>query len=68
MFIREKKSKDRTTSVIQIVENHRVGTTTKQHVLRHVGTGHTPEEIEQVKRIANVIKTQLENEAASRQT
>lgn len=61
MFIREKKSKDK--SLIQIVENRRVGKTTKQRVLRHVGTGRTPEEIINLKQIAAVIKSQLEQVA-----
>ena len=63
MFIREKKSKNKLASVIQVVENHRTGSTTKQQVLRHVGTGKTSEEICQLKRLAIVIKNQLENEA-----
>lgn len=66
MFIREKKSKDKTKSVIQIVENQRVGDTTKQWVLRHVGTGHNADEIEQLKRIAALIKQELENEAINK--
>lgn len=67
MFIREKKSKDKMTSVIQIVENRRLGSTTKQHVLRHVGTARSAEAIDQLKRLAKVIKTQLENETFSKQ-
>jgi len=65
MFIREKKSKDKTKSVIQIVENHRIGKTTKQRVLRHIGTGHTPEEINELKRIAAIVKDEIENESIS---
>ena len=61
MFVREKKMKGKTSSLIQIVENQRVGNTTKQRVLRHIGTGHTPEKIGELKRIAEVTKTQLEN-------
>ena len=53
--------------MIQIVENHRVGSTTKQHVLRHIGTGRTPEEIAQLKRLAEVVKTKLENETHLKQ-
>jgi len=68
MFIREKKSQDKTISLIQIVENQRVGVTTKQRVIRHIGTGRTPEAIEQLKRIAGVIKSQLENETISQQS
>lgn len=68
MFIREKKSKDKMISVIQIVENRRVDSTTKQQVLRHVGTARTSEEIAQLKRLAEVIKTQLENESLLKQS
>ena len=67
MYIREKKSKDKSRSVIQIVENRRVGSTTKQQVLRHIGTARTPDEISQLKRLAEVTKTQLENEQISKQ-
>src|SRR3990167_6641670 len=67
MYIREKKSKDKSRSVIQIVENRRIGSTTKQQVLRHIGTARTQDEISQLKRLAEVIKTQLENEQISKQ-
>lgn len=60
MFIREKKSKDSLTSVIQIVENRRTNGITRQKVLRHVGTGHNAEEIAQLKRVALFLKDQLE--------
>ena len=63
MFIREKTSANKAKVVIQIVENQRVGNTTKQTVLRHIGTGQTPEEIEQLKRVAALVKGQLESEA-----
>ena len=66
MFIREKKSKDKTKSLIQIVENQRIGKKTRQRVLRHVGTGHNPEEIDQLKRIAGVLKNKLEDDALSK--
>lgn len=62
MFIREKKFANQTKSSIQIVENQRIGHTTKQRVIRHVGTAHTSEEIEQLKLIALVIKDDLEND------
>jgi transposase len=68
MFIREKKSKDKMTSVIQIVENHRIGSTTKQRVLRHIGTARNPEEVARLKGLAGVIKTQLENEMLLKQS
>jgi transposase len=66
MFIREKASANKTKVVIQIVENQRVGNTTKQTVLRHIGTGQTPEEIDQLKRIALLVKGQLESETRAR--
>jgi transposase len=61
MFIRKKYSKDKKTCVIQIVENHRMGLSTKQRVLRHIGTARMPEEMAQLQRLADVIKAQLEN-------
>lgn len=67
IYIREKKSKDRSRTVIQIVENHRVGSTTKQQVLRHIGTARTSEEAAQLKRLAEVVKAQLEKEQLSEQ-
>jgi transposase len=68
MYIREKKSKDKLKTAIQVVENHRIGSTTKQHVLRHVGTAHTPEELDQFKRLAEVIKAHLENQHVSKES
>jgi transposase len=68
MFIRKKYSKDKKTAVIQIVENHRVGLSTKQHVLRHIGTACTPEKLIQLQRLAEVVKTQLENELSLKQS
>jgi len=61
MFIREKKFANQTKSSIQIVENQRIGHTTKQRVIRHVGTAHTPDEIQQLKLIALVLKDEFEN-------
>lgn len=61
MFVRIKKVANKQSVSIQIVENRRVGNTTRQQVLRHVGTGHTPEEIEQLKRIGERLKVELEN-------
>src|SRR5262245_25490035 len=68
MYIREKKSKDKNTTVIQVVENHRIGSTTKQHVLRHIGTARTTEEVAQLKRLAEVVKAQIEHEKLSAQS
>jgi hypothetical protein len=62
MFIRKKISANKSKVVIQIVENHRVGNTTKQTVLRHIGSAQSPEEIEQLRRLAEVVKDQLESE------
>jgi transposase len=66
MFIREKKFKGGLASAIQIVENQRAGSTTKQHVLRHVGTGHTPEKITLLRQIAETIKTQMEHQVLAK--
>lgn len=68
MFIREKKSKNKLVTVVQLVENTRVGSTTKQHVLRHVGSARSKEEIDQLRRLAEVIKTQLSDEKISKES
>lgn len=68
MFIRIKKSKNGNSSAVQIVENQRVGATTKQTVIRHVGTGRTPEETEQLLRLAKVILKQIENKNIAKQS
>jgi transposase len=68
MFVRVKKSADKLSASIQIVQNQRVDNTTKQSVLRHVGTAHTDEEIEQLKRIGETIKNELENKITELQT
>lgn len=60
MFVRIKKSANNLSAAIQIVENCRIANTTKQKVIRHVGTAHTPEEIERMKSLAEIIKAELE--------
>lgn len=60
MFIRTKRSKTATT--IQIVENHRDGEKTIQRVIQHVGSAHTQEKIDELKRLAEVLLIQIENE------
>lgn len=67
MFIRIKKING-IKAAIQIVENHRVGSTTKQQVLRHIGTGHNEEQIKQLKQLAEVLMAKLENKTIEKQT
>lgn len=67
MFIRKKTTPLRHT-VVQIVENHRHGPTTVQHVLRHVGTAKNAEELEQLLAIAATLKTQMEQAMLAQQS
>jgi len=60
MFVRTKKSPITHKTAIQIVENWRAEGTTKQHVIRHIGTANTNEDICRLKQIAETIKKGLE--------
>ena len=66
MFIRRKKNK--TSTAIQLVENHRVGHTTKQRVLRHVGSARSPSELDELIRLAEVLKAEMEAKIIAKQT
>ena len=65
MFIRRKKNK--TSTAIQLVENHRVGYTTKQRVLRHVGSARSPSELDELIRLAEVLKAEMEAKITAKQ-
>ena len=60
MFVRTKKSLKTGNTSIQIVENTRCDGTTKQHVIRHIGTASTEENVCRLKQIAETIKNELE--------
>lgn len=63
MFVRVKSSKNSPKKSIQIVQAYRNDQNqVRQRIIRHVGTAHSEEEIEQMKKLAHHIKTTLENE------
>lgn len=59
MFIRRKKSTKIGSVAIQIVENIRIDGKTRQHVIRHVGTASIEEDIVRLKKLAEIIKIEL---------
>ncbi|HJZ23987.1 MAG TPA: IS1634 family transposase [Candidatus Babeliales bacterium] len=61
MFVRTKKSLKTNNTAIQIVENTRFDGTTKQHVIRHIGTASTEEDINSLKQTAETVKNELES-------
>ena len=61
MFVRYRKIDTEKTRV-QIVENYRVNNKITQKVLRHVGTAHNAEELDQIKNMAEYIKDTIEAE------
>ena len=63
MFIRVKKASHSQNSVVQLVEAYRENGKPKQHVIKHIGTGKTKQEIGKLKSLAEAIKTQLTQDA-----
>lgn len=59
MFVRVKQNKNK--EVVQIVESIRKRGLPKQKILRHVGTAHTPKELEKLKELAYYIITEIKN-------
>ena len=53
MFIRRKQNK--TSTAVQIVENHRIKSKTKQRVVRHVGSAKTQAKLEELCRLAKIL-------------
>ena len=66
MFIRLKQNK--TSTAVQIVENHRIGHKTKQRVLRHVGSAKTETELEELCRLAKILKAEMENKIIAKKS
>ncbi len=62
MYIRTKKIARTRHVVVQLAESFRYKGKTKQHVLRHIGTAHSDEELKALKQVAQSIKIQLEHE------
>lgn len=63
MFVRTKKSLKTNNTAIQIVENLRADGTTKQRVVRHIGTASADKDINCLKQIAETIKGELESKS-----
>jgi transposase len=63
MFIRVKKASHSQNFVVQLVEAYRGNGKPKQRVIKHIGTGKTTREIDKLKSLAEVIKTQLKQDA-----
>jgi transposase len=63
MFVRTKRSLETNNTAIQIVENLRADGTTKQRVIRHIGTASTDEDISRLKQIAETVKNELESKS-----
>jgi hypothetical protein len=59
MFIRIKKYAKTGNFYIQIVENTRVDGTTRQRVIKHIGTARNDEEIKALKKVAETIKNEI---------
>ena len=61
MFIRTKKRKNGNFSM-QIVQNTRIDGTTKQKVIKHVGTVSKEEDLEELKKFGYYLLRQIEEE------
>lgn len=62
MFIRAKKTPRSKSTSIQLVESFRDNGKVRQQVVRHIGTTNNPEKLEELKKLAAVIKTELFHE------
>lgn len=62
MFIRIKPSSHPEHKKVQLVENIRQGNTVRQKIVRHVGMAHNEFELEQLRRLAEYAKAQIEND------
>jgi transposase len=62
MFIRTKKTPRSNSISIQLVESFRDSGKIKQRVVRHIGTTDNPDKLEELKKLAESIKTELFHE------
>lgn len=62
MYIRSKKSSRNANIAVQLIESYREDGRVKQRMIRHIGTAKNDEELNQLRTLANTIKTQLEHE------
>jgi len=65
MFIRTKKTPRSNSTSVQLVESFRDHGKIKQRVVRHIGTTDDPEKLEELKTLADVIKTELYHQKLS---
>lgn len=62
MFVRVKSTPNSPRKSVQIVESRRVGTRISQVVVRYIGVANNDAELEEMKRLAESIRIQLESE------
>lgn len=62
MFVRVKSTSKDYKKKIQICENTRQGAVVKQVIIRHVGVAHSEDELIDLKRLANVLVSQIKEE------
>jgi hypothetical protein len=61
MFVRVKSTPKSPRKSVQIVHSHRVGSKVKQKIIKHVGVAFDDKELEELKALANSIKSELES-------
>lgn len=62
MFVRVKTSPNTTKRAVQIVQNVRVGNKVRQHIVQHVGSAQSDEEVERLRVLAEFIRVGMETE------
>ena len=62
MFICKRKSSRNDHIYVQIVESYRHQGSTRQRMIKHVGTAKTEDELNQLIQVANVLKVELEHQ------
>ncbi len=60
MFIRVKSTPNSPRKSVQIVESYRVNGKVRQRIVKHIGIAHDKKELEELKALANSIKSKLE--------
>ena len=61
MFVRVKSTPNSPRKSVQIVHSERLGSKVKQKIIKHVGIAIDDKELEELKLLANAIKTELES-------
>ncbi len=60
MFVRVKSTPNSPRKSVQIVESRRVNGKVRQRIVKHIGVAHDEKELEELKALANSIKSKLE--------